>query len=256
MPTFYAIKIEKLNFAGELRFNDVPLQTWRDSSAATLVQPVNMWIAGKRGKVSFRFALSNNVMAKASASKLSAEILAGSRRDQSTTEAKLISKYDWPGTSGSISLPNEIGFDFESNDPPPSEFWPNALSLELTKETIADAISALKPIHEALSLRDLAKAESLLEFKVVDVGRSFYMSEPQARSSQRDFLEFITGSDGFAMDPLNPDALQFHVVADKRLVWVTRANFEPALSSKVGKGPRLLMPVYIAPVRNKWVIVR
>ena len=255
MPTFYAIKVDKEDLYGEVIVNDVPLLIWRDTKPAISAQGINPWITGRMGRVTVVLEWPSSDRPQSLSPRLTVDILAGPRADQTTGEAELLVRFHWP-QGRAPGRPEQIGFEFEARDPPPSTFWSRAEEIALDTEALAGARAVLADLHSALDRRDLARAVALLDFKAVDVGRAMYWPADRARQSQRDFLEFVMESEGWAMEPLGSEKLRFRLVADRHLVWATREDSQPALQSSPTKSPRLLLPVYLAPVDHIWTVVR
>jgi hypothetical protein len=256
MPTYYAIQLKKAALLGELRVNDVPLYRWRDGKPVRIGRPINLWIPGRSGEVAASVGLPEGSKPGQPPPELEITIAAGSQPEQKTTEAPAIAHYvlDPAVVPSTGRVP--VRLNFVAAEVPPSLFWPIAQRVELTDQARASILGVLRELHDALSARDVIRACDLLDFKALEVARCGYRSEAWARQSQREFLEFVTGSPGFSLAPLIPDRLRFQLVAGERLVWVTQDESEPALQSANTGGPQFQLPVYLAPVHGRWTVVR
>jgi hypothetical protein len=254
MPTFYALHVNREHLAGTLKINDVSLLQWSDPKAATSAHAINAWVTGRSNRISVVFDWPKDVMALRP--KFEATVLATTRPDQSSDEGAVVIRFAWPSDPLSAQRPPEVGFAFEATDPPPSGLWSALAPIDLNDQARAGANAALLELQGALARRDLERAAAILDFKAVDLGRAMYLDPDQARTSQRDFLEGFLSEPDFAMAPLEPTAIELQLVAERRLVWASRPGGAPVLQSSLAKSPRLLLPVYLAPLRGRWTVVR
>lgn len=58
------------------------------------------------------------------------------------------------------------------------------------------------------------------------------------------------------MEPLTPEGVELRLIAERRIVLATRIGGQPVLQSSAARSPRLLLPVYVAPLYGRWTVVR
>jgi hypothetical protein len=257
MPTFYAVQVSKEGLAGELRINDVPLYNWLDRKPVTTGQPVNMWITGHTGKLTLAYDWRNappgNIVPSP---KLTLKILSGSQRNQPMRGAFELAHSEWRLDPKVPARPPGVALDFPCHEIPPSVFWPEARALDISPEAKANVLALLHDLNAALDRRDIQRVSALLQFKTLDVGRSFYHSDSESMNGLSEYLAFCMDGPDWSMESVDDASVQFQTVADGRLIWATLPDAQPVLQSRANRHPRLQLPVYAAPVRGSWTVVR
>lgn len=253
MPAYYVLSIDKENIITQLDINGVPLVIETDKNLHKKEQ-INRWIASTQNNLRVRLEWPQETPYEAGLAKFTIRLEA-LQPDQKVGTTPSLVEYTWPPTRSEEKYPFEIKMDFQADEVPPSQLWLKAESIEFNDAAKKQIFELLKSLHGALNQGEVDKAAKILDFKGVDSAQSHYISEDQARQQQREFIEFFVENPG-KMQPLELEEFEFHVIADNRLVWVTKEHFQPVLQKKANSGANFLLPVYFAKIAGNWLIAR
>lgn len=140
--------------------------------------------------------------------------------------------------------------EFTVPEPPPAEFWDVARPIAWSPGAREEARRLVSDLNATLQRRNFDRADELLRYRTLEIARSHHFDPGRAVQSHREFLEFAVCGE---MEPL-PPTLEFHLVAEARLVWITREKGAPVLRSR--RARRLALSLYAAPVDGRWTPVR
>jgi hypothetical protein len=250
MSTFYVLNVSRAHAPGELHVNSIPVETW-DDDVASMASVVNEWIAGASSTVAFVPRMSQPP-SPAADSRVEIAVASVVQTGTSEKTSTIVARLQWlpstPATAGAVST------SFPSAPVPPSAFWPSARRISLDAPARLAMLALVSHLHAALRQRDLPTVTAILDFSTVDTGRAHYLSPESSRRSQTDLFSRHFARPDFRMEELVPDQVTLRLVADSRLVWITRQDLSPALQS--AGAARFMVPLYAAPVNGRWSIVR
>ncbi len=253
MGTFYAMKLTKAGISLRLSVNQIPLIISARPERMERADELNAWLLPGRNELHLLLDRPAEAGAAAQVELRLEPLQAG----QSTSSARPLAEFRWPPANPDDEhYPFEISLPFSVDDPPPSDFWPQATVISWDVDAWRDVLGLLGQLHGAMERRDLTAATRLLIYKSRDVHKAHYMPAQEASSDLRDYLELFFNAPGWAIAPLEVEQLEPHLVASKRLVWVTGPDEQEPLRSSPGTSPGMVLPVYFAPVDGQWTIVR
>jgi hypothetical protein len=140
---------------------------------------------------------------------------------------------------------------------PPTRLWRDAERLEdLDFQSSRAALEAGRALHAALSARDGPRATALLDYRTRDLAAAYGMDAEAMRADLRTTHEQVLGAPGFNLIPWEEAMMRAQLVADGRIVWITRGYREPPI--KTGKMPGFSFGavLYVARIAGAWTIVR
>lgn len=115
--------------------------------------------------------------------------------------------------------------------------------------------SVVERLHAALSARDVAAFEQETEVKISELALALGVQRAELVADQREYLENLFQAHDWRMAPLQPEALDFSVQAEGRLVRITGAAGAPALLGWGGEQVLALSPL-TSRVQGRWTVVR
>lgn len=253
MPTYYAMKLIKENVALRLEVNDVPLILWPHTQRIERAEQLNSWI--EPGPNEMRVVLDRPADTSGQAQvELHLDPLQTGERVPSGAP---LAVFRWPpAKTDEEQYPFETVLPFVAIDAPPSDFWRQAEPIDWTPQARQEVLDIFLSLHGALGRRDLSAAARLLMYRSVDIHKANYISEQEPGSDLKDYLGLFFDAPRWEIAPVDVDSLNPHLVARRRLVWVTDAEEQDPLRSKPGTRPGMVLPVYFAPVDGKWTVVR
>jgi hypothetical protein len=255
----YLLESVRPDAPSRVSLNDVPIRIWPDASGARTTDPVNQWIRPGKNQLSVRLESMPQAQAQGSSGRLRAVLrqrLQGAGGGSSADEiARLEIPPDKP--AGAIAWPLTATVEFQPAAPPPSRIWSEIEPLGPVDSVRGEALQLLTAVHSALNARNLEQLSALLRTKALEMAACYGFPVDQALARQREFFSGLMEGGSWAMEALAPAAIELHLVADKRMLWVTRNGRAPALrSSRTAGGAVLELPVYLARIRGVLTVVR
>ncbi len=276
MPKFFMLKIEKSSVLLELTINGAPLVLPAEKGDIDNAEALNPWIKPGKNVLNIYLTWPDEVPYQPDLAHCKLHLEALEEGQGMGNSGSPLVDFVWPIPPKSSDIPTdpaepehpvpppeqteyypyEIAIEFSVNqaEAPPSRLWQEAMPIPWKdKEEITHRLTIL---HKALDQKDIKTTTRLLDFKAVDAGSTQYMSPDEARQSQKEFFEFLFEIEDWGMEALEPGNLDFHLLADDRILLVSGSGMTPALRSKDSTKPQLLLPVYFALIENVWLIVR
>lgn len=278
MPKFFMLKIEKSTAVLELTINGAPLALPSRQGNTDIGQTINIWIKPGANLLNVYLTWPGGTPYQPGLAtcKLHLEAL---EKGQRMGEGVPLIDFVWPipakpapalpAVSGNPAKPAKppapteyypyearIQFPVDLAEAPPSRLWQEATPIPWNDKQKQAIVQRLMLLHKALDQKDLKALMKFLDFKAVDAGSAHYMAPDEARQSQQEFFEYLFSLDEWGMEPLEPENLGFHLLADDRVLLVSGSGMTPALRSRNPSGPKFLLPVYFALIQGVWLIVR
>jgi hypothetical protein len=279
MPKFFMLKIEKSTVLLELTINDSYLVLSSRKSDINTGETLNVWIKPGDNVLGVYLTWPEEMPYQPGLAhcKLRLEAL---EEGQRMGDATPLVDFVWPipakpapvAVGGALAKPAEpteppapteyypyearLRFQVDPADAPPSRLWQEAMLIPWNDKQKQAVIQRLMLLHKALDQKDLKAVLKFLDFKAVDAGGAQHMTPDEARKSQQEFFEYLFSIDDWGMEPIDPENMDFHLLADDRILLVSGNGMAPALRSSNPSGPRFLLPVYFALIQDVWLIVR
>ena len=255
MATYYVLKAEKDGVEMRVEVNDVPVLVWNNQGKNSRTDQLNAWL--ERGEATVRVRLERRAEPGETAPAPASATLTVAPVVKDQPAGKPLLEFSWPpANKEQEQYPFEKSFPFKVEDPPPSEFWTAAKPVNLGPQEREGAIAVVAELQEALAARNRERALDLLLWKAIDMRRAHYLDVQDARDDLTEYLGFFLDSPDWEVAPLKRDQLEIHALAGNRLFWVTEPDSLDPIRSKEGASPTIRIPVYVAPLKGKWTIVR
>lgn len=256
MSMSYRLTAKKKRVTVRLELNEVPLWVWDDSEAVHITEELNPWITAGTNTLRVRvdWPEDESYAPETALADIRIEAVAA---DQDGGQRLALAEYAWPPKEEEEAYPSETVLQFDIAEPPPSRFWPDAQAIELTSEAEGEITDLVERLHASLAARDIDRLADLLDYRAVDIARSRYWPTTKARDSQRDFFhETLIEEPDWQLANLASEQLEMHFVAEGRLLWVTREDFQPALALTSPDDSEVAIELYLAPVAGNWTVIR
>ncbi|RMF79486.1 MAG: hypothetical protein D6744_09100 [Planctomycetota bacterium] len=253
---YYVIKAEKSGVLATIEVNGVPVLLWRSANHVSTTDQLNAWaLPGENElRIKIEWPEDEDFSPGKASLELSMEAL---QVGQKLGTTRPLLEFKWPPKNpDEEQYPYEATLKFNVSDPPPSDFWPNARKIHFTDRTREEIVAQLKELHAAMKARDIDRVAKFFEFKAVDVRKAHYIDPADAQADLREYLEFFLTEESWDLPDLDPDALEFHVLAGNRVVWVTEPDYRNPIRTKDGASPGIQIPLYYGQTDNEWKIVR
>ena len=255
MNRFYAIEIECEKIQADIRVNDVPIMHLPLSDKTVRSQTINRWIVPGNNAVQLSLVQTNPNLSETQSVHFELKVSSSDQTDDEFVNPMERLNFNWPVDE--ITEPQRTwDLTFEVDTQTASQFWYQAQPIDWTEMAQSKVIAIVQQLHGFLEQRDLAKLNDILSYKAKDTGTTHYLPPQTAQASQQQFFKELTTGFDWRMRPLDPDELEFHLVAGNRLVWVTGPGQQPVLKSQTKRGENLNLPLYLAPVAGEWTVVR
>ncbi len=275
MPKFFMLKIEKSTALLELTINGAPLVLPSRQGNLDTGESLNIWIKPGDNLLNVYLTWPDGLPYQPGLAlcKLHLEAL---EQGQRMGDASPLADFVWPippptapslpavgGVPAEPPAPTEyypyearIHFQIDPADAPPSRLWQEALPIPWNDSQKQAIIQRVSLLHKALDQKDMKALLKFLDFKAVDAGGTHYMAADAARQSQQEFFDYLFSIKEWGMEPLEPENLDFHLLADDHVLLVSGSGMTPALRSSNPSGPKFSLPIYFALIHDVWLIVR
>lgn len=253
MIDMFLIKIEQRHVAGQVLLNGIPQQMLSADGSLETTLSVNQWIVPGENKLEVEISTlpSSDAVLRINLKRMS------QNENRQAGDIELASFDLSLKPAKKMPYPHQIERSFVVENPPPSELWSKHSQIDLTEAVQREIFAHLKTLNTAFAQKDLDTVSRLLQMKAIEMANSYGFPQAKAVPQQRSFFEGLMQESNWAMSPLRFEDLSFHLIAYKRIVWVTRNNFAPALESAPSTtGAAFKLPIYFALIRKAWIIVR
>jgi hypothetical protein len=234
--------------------NDLPLVVNTGDGIKTKV-PLNEWLMPGPNRLTVKLGRPLGQWFQPGRASVTASIQARPGPD-AAPPARLPS-FSWP-------MPNRAEtYPFVFSSPP---FQAAAPSTKLWQEseviaelTLADrqAILALTlSLSGAMGERNLFQVMDLLKYRTAELALAYGSDLDADVAKSREFFSSVFGSEGFAMRPIDQHHVQFTIVGNRHLVWVTQGETGNIVATVRLPRFRYSLPVLVAKIRGAWLIAR
>lgn len=146
--------------------------------------------------------------------------------------------------------------EFNASRSHPTQLWSKSSPLGSIQQHQEEALKLVAELSKALATRDIDTLDRLLSLKATELATCYGLPPEAARGRQREFLLGVMGDSNWSMPILEPSALKLHIVAEGRLIWVTRGGRSAALRSDRGGGVSFELPVYLGLIDGRLAVLR
>jgi hypothetical protein len=284
MPTHYQL-VAKTNGAFlRVSLNDIPVFWHEALSARAVFEMLDPWIVEGENELRVQLAWPKSPSGTAgdpAAAEVAVEVreLTGPKEPY---DARVIEQIVWPPpdpmqrerliATAERRLRHEALARFSPAAVPPVELWSKARPIDLTPEVREKAIELVIGAQMAMDLYVFDRVLELTAFRNEDLARAYGVPHTRPRGELASQLLASLPDhalEGDAPIDLQADAqknldalvaedleqsLELHLIADRRLLWVTRPGLEPALRTRTS--PRTEIPAYLALIDGQLTFAR
>jgi hypothetical protein len=217
---------------------------------------VNMWLKPGKNHLQVR---ATKAMGKEAASGPNASaaptltVSVWSQNGDDKSSHRVLGDFTWPPAASGSGQALEKELVFVPEPPPPSALWTKARPIELSGDSRAKIVGAVRDLHRAMAARSADRVMALTEFRDQEMARVLYLPVEQVRASRKE--DFLPGAHKvWKVAPLDERSLELTLVEDGALVAVTLKRNPPI---RVGlEENTLLIPVYVADIDGRFVLAR
>lgn len=137
-----------------------------------------------------------------------------------------------------------------------SRVWSDASPIvALSHQDKVEILGVIEKLRQSLVSEDFAKSIELLKYKLFEDARVEKKSNEFALKNCREMFEMLEGKEPMVGERLELDETVFDIVGNGLIVHVKDSNGFHAVSLKQGQYG-VAIPVYVAKIQKRWVIVR
>lgn len=254
---YYSLSYKMNSIVASIELNGV-LQT--ESSNEEFISGVatglNIWIMPGKNTLKIKLLKPFKKSKNASDPKISIFIRLG-RTGQSSDEGQEILSFSAPEKEGdNIIFPLEKEISFIPELIPPSELWDKASEIELDDISKKEIKNLVQDLYKAANTGNKKEFLNLNEFKISDLPKAMYAPKNENKKREEkemtEFLKFLKGK----LEKI-PSELSYNLVANNKIIYITDAKGNDIIKTRSNKNDgQFKIPVYVAKIDNKWLLVR
>lgn len=256
-----ALRAGATNLTARFELNGVPVLVDTDATAARTQMIANEWVRRGENQITATLAWPRDLSyaPNIASALMSVEVHSATPHAPGApaAPAQEVARLSWPRPNIQEAYPQTLREQFSLPDFPPTRLWNEASLLpQLTAAERAAATDLTRSIHDAYQRRDVKRVLSLLARRTEDVALAFGETLSSREESVAELTTDLLNAHGWALEPLDPDALEMELVAEGRLIWVTGPGYAPAISSVRMKQFQWSMHLYAGILNRQWWILR
>jgi hypothetical protein len=186
---------------------------------------LNSWIMP--GENVLKITLDTLIKSSQKSEQIASFSLFPSIRASELGDSLLLWEYFIPDSSREWTYPAHLEFSFRVDDVPPSRFWEEAEEIRLDASTKAEINQLILDIHTAISQKDTTAFFNLFDYQIEDVMRYYFNQESFKNTWKRGIASRLQTIRVFRLDP---SEYVYHLVADKKIVYVEAEGQSPVRS--------------------------
>jgi hypothetical protein len=134
--------------------------------------------------------------------------------------------------------------------------WRTAPSITLDDPTRSEILRVLRELHDAMRDRRLNTVVRILRQKISERAAAYAFPPDEKLADLRtNYRELMARAD-WTMEPMGEEDVALELVAEQRLVNVTNGDGRPPIRTGDLGGMRLVVPVQLTRIENRWIILR
>lgn len=255
MPKTISIHTVSRKLIIRVNLNGVPIAYDIAGKGIEVNDQANEWVRKGRNVLDVTIDWPGNVPFAPAVAKATIEVrILSAGADPSATEP--VAAIKWPGSEPE-SYPRRLQAEFTLADFPDLRLWHECETISEISEFDRSSIATLLgKLHSAYERGDAGQVCEILAIRLEDVAVAFGDEKSELSKDTQETVKNMAATDGWALMDLNPQSLEYELIAEKRLVWVTGPAKAPALCSKRMKTFRWSMHTYLGRIGGVWKIVR
>ncbi|EMY79420.1 hypothetical protein LEP1GSC060_2569 [Leptospira weilii serovar Ranarum str. ICFT] len=247
---YYALVYSKSGVIGSIEFNGMTIVPESGKEDVSGQIDLNVWILPGVNKIKVKGIRKRKE--DEFAPKIKAILYLG-QKGQFPDEGQKIAGFEWEEGEGKPALPLEQEVTFTPTEIPPSELWKIAEEIQLTAEDKEKIQKLVTDLYNGFQKKDEKKLLELTEFRTKEFARARYYSTEDDMKDLKKGIQNILKSIGGKLDKLDLSELQYHLIADKKVVTITSKSGKSPIESKK-KG--FSVPLHLSKVQGEWIISR
>ncbi len=229
------------------KVNDVVVTKILDGSYTPFfssVNNINAWLTPGTNTLSYTVKKDTNAKIPTSTTQIIiSRIIAG----QKTNEGEVLTYIATPPKQLKTS-PQVETWEFVVTTTPPSDFWPQAKTLQTDKLTKVIVTWEIYKIWQKLNSKHMDTVFALFKYQFDEINRYNFDQVYTADDFKKEALQPIIDNE---LRSLPNSPLKFELIANKRIIKVTDTSGRSPI--KIGTGE---IDLYLAPVNGVWTLVR
>ncbi|EQA54249.1 hypothetical protein CH370_07980 [Leptospira kmetyi] len=247
---YYALVYSKSGVIGSIEFNGMTIVPESNKEDVTGQIDLNVWIRPGVNKIKVKGIRKRKEDEFAPRIKA---ILYLAQKGQFPDEGQRIAGFEWQEGEGKPILPLDEEVSFTPTEVPPSELWKIAEDIELNSEDKEKIQKLISDLYDAFRKKDEKKLFDLMEFRAKELAKARYESQEEYTEDLKKGIQAISKSIGGQLDKLDLKNLQYQVIADKKVVFVTtKSGNSPIENKKKGYSA----PIHLSKIKGEWIISR
>jgi hypothetical protein len=255
MPQTVSIHTTSEKLITQLRLNDVPIAYDFTGRGIDVDDQANEWVRKGPNSLDLTLDWPGHVPFQPGMARASVEVRLLSAGVSASGVPPLVS-LKWPLRMPE-AYPQRLIGEFKQPDFPNLQLWQECEPIsEITPPDRVAIGTVLRKLHAAYNGGDATQVIELLAFRLDDVALAFGDNPAKLQSDTRETIQEMAATAGWGLLDLVVNNLEFEIVGEKHVAWVTGPAKSEALASKRMKTFQWAMHVYFGRVGGVWKIVR
>lgn len=247
---YYTLVYSKSGVIGSIEFNGMTILPESNKEDVSGQIDLNVWVRSGVNKIKVKGIRKRKEDEFAPRFKA---ILYLAQKGQFPDEGQKIIGFEWEEGEGKPTLPLEEELSFTPTEIPPSELWKVAEEIELSAEDKEKIQKVITDLYNGFQKKDGKKLFELTQFKTKEFTSARYDSPEEGIQDLKKAIQTALKMFGGQLDKLDLKDLQYQIIADKKVVYVTSKSGESPIK---GKKKGFSMEIYFSKIKGEWILSR
>jgi hypothetical protein len=259
MTKFYYLTLKSTGGTGVVAsLNGVPLVKDLKGGGINTDEPVNKWLMPQKNALNVLLAWPPTKPFAVGESHIEAMIFVCGPAAITPKPETIFASVKWPIEGKLESYPHAFNVEFVVPDPPPARLWEDAKSVsELTDGDKAEILSLVERLRAALLEKDAEKVFSMMSYRYGDEAKAEGKGFSRMREVILEQYRWLFERGELKSDLLGRDMAAFKLMAQDKIVWISKGGVSPAVTLEQTDGKRIFaFEVFVSKIDGKWTIVR
>ncbi|MEP0847589.1 MAG: hypothetical protein HRF50_12335 [Phycisphaerae bacterium] len=257
MPTYFYLRFQSLECGVAAGVNDVPLVWDPGGRGAQTTRPINEWIMPAGNRLTVFVSWPEEKPYQPGKSSIRAMVFIHKQGEDLPTPGTVLAELEWPTPKRPEGYPQVISLPLNIDQPPPTPLWTTATPIgSVSPADRQTMLTTIESFRAALLGNNAEAAFQFVEGKYRDDAVAYAKPEARNREIALDAIKDMMELRGRSSAPLTEADALFDIVANGRLVRVSRRGNENAIVIRTDEGMRIDLPVYFAQIGGKWQVAR
>lgn len=239
---------------GSIRINDVPVFWSMDGGESSENGDCREWL--KNGVNKLQIDIVKTIQSSGTPS-ANIGIVSASYDAKGNKLQYPLARLRWPNLDEKISFPCSTLRECELDGLPQNYLWGATEVIKhmdaTEKNKVFDRASLLLSAYQRAEISTINK---LCNYKFSDLATMTADSENEIRATVNEMVAYRSGQKGFALENALSSETFMEVIADGRLIWVTRKNKMPFLKTTQESPMQWFSHVYFGKIQGNWFVLR